>query len=198
MANLKSIAEAAWKQCFPNPGDEGKITREQFIATAKTEYAVQLWQKLMAEKAEDGIVQVPSYLLSEVTLPVINDQIDVSGLKIMRGIDSTDIWLQDVGGGRCKCRYIKTSFNNYKLLCDDDSLNSEDRLYYPGANKTIKFPQGTKDKELLVTYAGYGENINDSIEVDDIVGGIVRRSLVELYLGKTGTEDETNNSNSSQ
>lgn len=198
MANLKSIAEAAWKQCFPNQGDEGKITREQFIATAKTEYAVQLWQKLMAEKAEDGIVQVPSYLLSEVTLPVVDNQIDVSGLKIMRGIDSTDIWLQDVGGPRCKCRYIRTSFNNYKLLCDDDSINSEDRLYYPGANKTIKFPQGTKDKELLVTYAGYGENINDSIEVDDIVGGIVRRSLVELYLGKTGTEDETNNSNSSQ
>lgn len=194
MADLLSIAELAWRQLFPNPNDEVKVLKGQFIADSKTEYAYQLWLKILSDKREEGNIEVPSYLLSEIELDVNENEIDVSGLKIMRSLPF-EIWLQNIGGLGCQCKYVKSTVNLIQTLCDDDSLDDMAKPFYI-VGKKIKFPKGTHKNKLPLIYANNGENIDGKIEVDDAIGGLVRRSLVELYAGKTGKEDKTNNSSS--
>lgn len=193
MANLLSVAELAWKQLFPESSDESKVKKEQFIADSKTEYAYQLWLRILNDKNMEGQIDIPSYLLSEIELDVANDEMDISGLKIMRSLPF-EVWLQNVGGINCDCQYVKTTFNLAQTLCDDDSLGDNAKTFYP-LGKRIKFPKGVHKNRLPITYANNGENINGMIEVDDAIGGLVRRSLIELYGGKTGKEDKTNNTN---
>lgn len=192
MANLLSIAEQAWKQLFPEGTSNSAITKEEFVATAKSEYAFQLWRKIKEDRREYGFRDIPSYLLSEVTLDVKDNEIDISGLKIMRSIDQ-ELWLQNVSGDlTCGCKYIKTTLSMYKTLCDDDSIGDA-YLYYP-LGKTIKLPIGSHSDKLNVTYANNGQEIDEKvIEVDDAIGGIVRRTLIEIYAGKVGQKDDTNN-----
>lgn len=194
MANLLSIAELVWLQLNPSGSDETKIRKEQIIADSKTEYAYQMWLKMMAEKRLNGYVEVPSYLLSEKEFDVVNNEIDITGLKIMRSLDD-DTWLRSIGGPGCKCRYVKSSNNLTQLMCGDDSLSDDDKTYYP-LGKKIKFPDGAHAKKVTLVYANNGETVDGGIEVDDAIGGMVRRTLVEIYLGKTEKEDVTNNSSS--
>lgn len=194
MANLLSIAELAWKQLFPNPSDEVKTKKEEFISTAKTEYSYQLWLKLMAEKREEGAFSVPSYLLSETELEVKDNVMDISGLKIMRSIP-WETWLSNIGGIDCRCKYVKSTLNLVQTLCDDDSLDDADKIYFV-VGKKIMFPRGVHKSPLPIIYANSGENINGNIEVEDSLAGIVRRTLIEIYGGKVGVEDKTNNTNS--
>ncbi len=193
MANLKEIAELAWSQLFPQPGDEVAVDREDFVSTAKTEYAYQLWRKIKEDKREYGESDIPSYLLTTVTLPVVDNKVSLTGLSIMRSIDQ-ELWLQDVGGMNCDCEYIKSTINNSKLLCDDDSLPEDSKTYYP-RGKEIIFPKGTHADEIEITYANSGEDIDDEIEVDDALGGIVRVRLIEIYGNKVGIEDNKDDSN---
>lgn len=197
MASLKSIAELTWRQIFPKGSDETKITREEFLATAKTEYAYQFWVKMKADQQEEGELEVPSYLLAEATLTVVNDEADIStltnaGKAIMQGMNS-DMWLQNIGGINCTCKYIKTTVNRAQLLCDDDSLPEEVRTYLV-IGKKIKFPKGVHTNELPIIYANNGNLVNDDIQVDDIIGAMVRRGLKEIYLGAIGPEDNENDS----
>lgn len=193
MANLKEIAEVAWGQLFPNPGDEVAVDREDFVSTAKTEYAFQIWRRIVEDKREYGTADIPSYLLTEVRLPVVGDEIDLTGLNIMRSVPEEQ-WLQDVGGMNCDCSYVKSSVNDWKKLCDDDSLPDDAKIVYP-VGKKLKFPLGTHADEIQITYANQGEDIDDVIEIDDAIGGIVRMRLIEIYGGKVGQEDKRNDSN---
>lgn len=196
MANLKEIAQLAWEQLFPKPGDESSVTREQFISTAKTEYALQLWKKIKEDKAQYGESEVPSYLLADADVEVKDNIMDISSLKILRSIDQ-EMWLQNIGGMGCKCIYIKSTLNTNKILCDDDSIPDDAKLYYASGKKII-FPRGVHKSPLPITYANGGDDIDDRIEVDDAIAGIVRRSLVEIYGGKIGNEDKKNDSNSTK
>lgn len=194
MANLKSVAEQAWNQLFPRPGDEEAVDKEDFVATAKGEFAYQLWRKIKEDKFLYGVCDIPSYLLSEIELEVKNDEMDISSLKIMRSIDE-ELWLQNIGGLNCECVYVKSTLNNMKLLCDDDSLSDDSKTYYPFGKK-IKFPKGVHTTPLSITYANQGEDINDMIEIDDAIAGIIRRELINIYGGKIGQEDKANDSDS--
>jgi hypothetical protein len=193
MANLKEIAELAWAQLFPLGGDEVAVDREDFVATAKVEHAYQLWRKIKEDKREYGECDIPSYLLKEVELDVKDNQISLEGLNIMRGIDQ-ELWLQDVGGMDCECTYVKSTVNHTKLLCDDDSLPSDQRTFYP-MGKKILFPQGTHSDKMKILYAHSGEETDVYLEVDDVIAGIVRSRLLEIYAGKVGAEDKTNDTN---
>lgn len=193
MADLKSVAELVWRQLFPDPTVRTKVKKGEVLASAKVEYAYQLWLKLMADKREDGYIDAPSYLLTEKELDVANDEMDISSLKIMRGLP-WEIWLQNIGGVNCDCKYVKSTLNLAQVLCDDDSLGDSDKTYYV-VGKKIKFPRGTHAKKLPITYANNGEDIDGKIEVEDTIAGIVRRTLLELYGGKIGSKDVTNNSN---
>lgn len=193
MADLKSVAELVWRQLFPDPTVQTKVKKEEVLASAKVEYAYQLWLKLMADKREDGYIEVPSYLLSQKELDVSNNEMDISSLKIMRGLP-WEIWLVQVGELDCECKYVKSTVNLAQVLCDDDSLGDSDKTYYV-LGKKIKFPKGAHASKLPITYANSGEDIDGKIEVEDTIAGIVRRSLLDLYGGKIGPKDVTNNSN---
>lgn len=192
--NLLESCELAWRQLFPDGSDETKIKKEEFIATGRGEYAYQLWLKMMAEKREEGAFSVPSYLLSEAELEIVaNNIMDISGLKIMRSIP-WETWLVAIGEIDCKCKYVKSTLNLAQVLCDDDSLDDNDKTYYV-VGKKIKFPRGVHKSPLQITYANSGENIDGNIEVEDSLAGIVRRTLIEIYGGKIGVTDKTNNTN---
>lgn len=192
MANLLSIAEQAWAQLFPRPTDEEAVDREDFVATAKSEYAFQIWRKIKEDKVLYGDCDIPSYLLSEKELDVADNIMDISSLKIMRSIDQ-ELWLQDIGGIGCECQYIKSTLNNSKLLCDDDSLPDDSRTFYPMGKKII-FPKGVHKTPLAIVYANQGEEIDGRIEIDDAIGGILRTRLIEIYGGKIGVPDTANDS----
>lgn len=196
MANLLSIAEQAWGQLFPRPGDETAVDKQDFVATAKSEYAYQLWRKIKEDKLLYGECDIPSYLLSEKELEVKDNEMDISELKIMRSIDQ-ELWLQSIGGINCECVYVKSTLNNSKLLCDEDSLPDDARPFYPQGKK-IKFPKGVHATPLSIIYANQGEEINEFIEIDDAIAAIIRRELINIYGGKIGEEDAKNDSVSIQ
>lgn len=195
MANLKEIAELTWRQLFPEPS-KPPISKEEFLATARTEYAGQMWIMSKNEKNQEGVFNLPSILLSESPeLPVdkATKSIDISDLEIMRGL-TNDSWLQNIGGLTCSCIYVKSNLNQSQLLCDDDSLPDSAKTYYVQGNQ-IFFPRGTHAEKIKIIYANKGLPVEGRIEVDDVIGSIIRTRLLETYGGKMGKEDVTNNSN---
>lgn len=194
MANLNSTAEQAWRQLFPNPDDEEATTLEEFIETAKTEYAYQMWLKARNDKREDGSFDIPSNILIQTSLDIVNNQMDISSLNILRSIPE-EKWLQNIGGLSCRCDYVKSDINKTALLCDDDSLDDAALTYYVVGN-TISFPLGVHTTPLPIIYATSGEDINGNISIDDAIAGIIRTRLIEIYGGKIGQEDVTDNTNS--
>lgn len=191
MIDLLSIAEQAHSQLFPNPTDETAIDKEEFQATAKSEYAYQMWRKSKEDRRETGERMVPDYLLSTKEFDVKDNIIDLSGVGVLMVWEE---WLQNIGGVRCECRYVKTTVNLAQALCDDDSLPEGDKLYYL-IGRQIHFPNGVHKTPLPIIYANNGELIDGRIEVDDAVAGVIRTRLIEIYGGKVGQEDKTNNSN---
>ena len=195
MANLLEIAQVAYDQLYPNADDETALDIEHFIASAKLEYSYQMLLFYWKVKNDEGYFEFPSYLLSEKELPVVNNKIDISSLKVFRSLPM-DLWLQNVGGLNCGCKYVKSSVNAAQLFCGDDTMSNEVRTFIPLSNEII-FPLGTHTNNLSIIYANMGENVNDRIEVEDSIGAVVRTRLIEIFGGgKTGKEDLTNNTNS--
>jgi hypothetical protein len=194
MAALKSICEVAYRQVFPNPSDEAAVTVEEFIETGRSEYAYQMLLMYWKERREEGFYDIPSNLLSSIKLDVKDNRADISQLGIFRGFPS-DIWLQNVGGIGCKCKYVKTTVNMVQLTGDDDSLPDEARTFLPLGQEII-FPQGVHENPITIVYTNMGENVDGDIEIDDTIAAIVRTRLNEIYLGKIPKEDVTNNSSS--
>lgn len=194
MANLLEIAQVAFDQLYPNAGDETALDVEHFISTAKVEYSYQMLLMYWRLINDEGFFEFPSYLLSEKEMDVIDNKIDISSLKIFRSLPS-DLSIQNVGGIDCSCDYVKSTVNLSQLLCDDDSLDDASRTYYL-LNNSIVFPKGTHKKTLPVIYANMGENINGVIEVEDSIAAIVRTRLIDIFGNKIGSEDTTNNTNS--
>lgn len=192
LSNLLSIAEQAFLQIFPNAGDETLVTREQFIATAKQMYAYEMLLYYWNERNREGEFVMPSHLLSEVELEVVDNKMDISSLNVFRSLPS-DLWLQNIGGLDCKCKYVKSDVNMSQLMCGDDSLGDV-KTYIPLSKKII-FPDGVHANKLTLIYANMGETTDEKVEVDDALGAIVRTRLIELYAGKIGSEDKTNNTN---
>lgn len=195
MANLFETAELAFRQIFPNPGDETGITREEFMSTAREIYSRSMWLQMKLDKREEGLWNVPSNLLTETKLEVVDDEIDLSKLKILRSLPN-DLWLQNVGGLTCKCTYIGSNINLTQLLCDDEF--QDDSYTYVIVGKKIKFPKGTHDSHISIIYANNGSEVDEKrVEIDDAIAATVRDQLINLYLRK-GMEDVTNNTNSNQ
>ena len=191
MANLLEVADLAWRQLFPNPDDETAVSRAEFIATTKNEFAYQQLLMVWKEKSDEGYFEVPSYLLTNVSLDIVNDTADISGLSILRSLPQ-EVWLQNVGGLGCDCKYVKSTLNLSQLLCDDDSLDDAARTYIV-MGKSIYFPKGTHITPLPIIYANNGIGVDGRIEIDDAIAGILRTRLIEIYGGKTGTEDTNQN-----
>jgi len=191
MPTLQSIAELSWRTMFPSGSDETAISKEEFIESAKVEFAYQLLLQYWAQRRQDGSFDIPSYLLRQQEFAVENNQIDISGLDIARSLPN-DIWLSCVGDITCGCEYIKSTVNMAQLMCDDDSLGDK-KTYFIVGDK-IRFPKGTYSNKVPVMYAGKGLDLDGELEIDEALGAIVRQRLLELY-GRPVPVDTTNNTN---
>lgn len=195
MANLLEIANLAWENQFPLATDETAISRESYIASAKLEYAYEFLLWYWRENTLEGVFNMPGNLSKESEpLPVINNEIDISGLDIMSRLPN-EKWLGKIGKLTDDCVYVKSNINQTQLLKDDDSLPTDYRTFVIIGNKIV-FPNGTHSDKLSIIYAGSGKDLDGNIEVDDAIGAIVRRKLNEIYLGRTMPVDKTNNTDS--
>lgn len=190
--NLNEISELAYEQLSPKAGDENAIDKVSFQRTAYSLFAYFTLLAAWDEKQREGYFEVPSYLLTEVEKEVVENEMDISDLKTFKSLPQ-DIWLQNIGGMTCHCKYVKSTVNLTQLLCDDDSLDDAARTYYI-INKKIKFPKGTHTSPLKIIYANMGETVSGYIEVDESIGALIRGKLNETYLGKVAQVDTTNNS----
>lgn len=191
--NINEIAELVFNQLQPTSGDEPAIDIEDFKSSAKAEFAYQTLLMMWKTRREEGEYAIPSYLLTEVEKEVVNDEIDISDLEYFKSLPF-EAWLQGVGGMKCSCNYVKSTLNDSKLMCGDDSMPDDTRTFYIQGKK-LKFPQGTHAKKLPVIYADKGGDLDGNLDVDDAIAALVRERLLVLYGGKIGQNDETNNSN---
>lgn len=186
---LKEIAELTHRQLFPTANGRAAVTLPEFVRTAVVEYAYQSLLLAWKDKKEEGVYEVPSYLLKSVEKDVIGNAVDISDLDTFKSLPM-EAWLQGVEGNGC--RYIKTTYNNVKILADETSLPNGAKTFYAMEN-IIKFPKGAS-KTVVITYAGKG-SAKGELDVDDAIAAVVRQRLVDIYGGKTGAKDETNNEN---
>lgn len=198
MANLLEIAELAWGQLFPHPTDEAAVTKEEFITTAKTQYPLQMWVHARNTKNEDGVFNVPSNILVQSDpLPVKDNKINISELNIMRGLPN-EVWLQNIGGLTCKCKYVKSTLNLSQIFEDIDDGLPEGTKTYLVLGKEILFPKGTHANELPIIYASNGIENDGLYEIDDVVGAMIQQQLILIYTNKIGKEDKNNDGKSEQ
>lgn len=193
---ISEIAELAHNQAFPT-SDRPLITKAEFVRTAISEFAYQSLLLYWKSKREEGYYSLPEWLVSEKDLDVNEGVVDVSELNFMTTIpgggwliDIKDISSKGCGG----CVFIKSSYANSRLLCNDDSKDEGDTPFY-FLNGKIKFPKGVKSKSVTVIYANTGDGVTDDIEIDNAMAAIVRDRLMQIYLGKTPKKDETINDN---
>lgn len=193
MANLKEVAEIAWRIIFPIPNDKTANTLEEFEAQARIQYSSSMWLYRAEMLLLDGFFFMPSFLLTETELEVVDKTIDVSKLDALTSLPN-DLWVQNVGGLNCECNYVKTTLSLSQLLCDDDSMSDSDHLYYI-VGKKIKFIKEPHKNILPITYANMGTSLDiRNIEVSDYIASKVMDKLLQLY-GKRMPADDTNNQN---
>jgi len=192
VANLNEIGNLIWLQMFPNGTDEAPISREEIITSCRTQYALAMWTMARNTKNQDGEFEVPSNILAQSEpLPVVDNEIDISELKILRGLPSEQ-WLQKVGSLTCECDYVKSTVNKANIFCDvEDGLADTTKTYYV-IGKKIFFPKGTHADKLPIIYAVDGEDIDGMYEVDDVVAAIIQQQVLGMYMNKTGQEDTNN------
>lgn len=194
MADLKEIAEVAYAQIYPNAGTSApSVKREHFLSVARTRYAFEMYLLSKELSRSEGLFEIPTALLREADLAIVDDEADISSLKIFRSFEG-DHWIGAVGGFACGCEYIKYSVNLNNILGCDSEYKGNKRSYTVVGNK-IKFPDGTHSKTVPIIYASNGTDLNDGILVDDAVADRVSEYLWKRYSGRI-PEDRTNNSNS--
>lgn len=190
------VAELAHRQMFPSSGDDTVVLLAEVKRTAVSEYAYQMLLRAYQEKREEGVYEIPSYLLSEVEKPVIYGKVDISDLKFFKSITG-DNWIVGITpiDKTCDCRMIKSTYSRRRILCDDDSMDDSSFPYYVLSDKVI-FPKKPPVKSVSIVYANTGQDVDGNMEIDDAIAALVRRGLMDIYLGKTGKNDETINDNS--
>lgn len=195
MGSLQSYAELAYRQVYPNPNDETPVTLVEFIETAKGEYAYGVWELNRADVYQLGENNIPPTLLSEYELEVKDKVADISKVKAMRSLPN-NTWIQQIGSFDCEgCKYLIMDLNKFKLLCDDDSRTPFEKIVVV-LGKTLRFPNGTfeEDGKVPMIFANLGTELDEELEIDDAIGAMIRRKLVDMY-SKKAAEDKTNNTN---
>jgi len=188
MVKLFSIAETVWRQIHPQPGDETSVLLAEVIASAKVEYAGVIAINAYQLRAENEF-EVPSEIIGVKKIDIQDNVADLSNLKIVRGLPN-DLWFISLTGE--KCGYVKTTASGH-LLSNPQDIQPKKFVYAVG--ERLIFPDGTQDKNATLVYADAGTDFND-IPIPENLGMLVRQRLEQIYLGKVGREDLTNNSSS--
>lgn len=191
MADLYSIAQVVYDQAFPNATVQTAVKFEHVMEEAKLRYAVELWLQSKIQRNTEGEWEIPSALWREGEIEVKDGQADISSLQIFRSNEG-DIWFGKLGGFDCDCEYMRMSLNQSKMLCDDEYIGNSKPVIVIG--KTLKFPKGAHADKIPIIYASNGNDLEDELEVDDTIGGLVSDYLWKRFTNKIPV-DRTNNSN---
>lgn len=191
MANINEIAQIAYDQIYPNAEQATSVKVEHFIQTALTRYAYEMFLLSKELKRADGEWDIPDTLLREDILTIVNNEADISALKIFTSFEGGK-WISKVGDFGCDCGYIKHTVNMSNILCDDE-YNGNSKTYVI-IGKKIKFPHGAHGKTAPIIYASSGEDVDGDIEVDDAIGDRVGDYLFKRFSGRIPA-DRTENSN---
>lgn len=192
MASLNEICQEVYDSVYPNASIQTSIKVEHLLVEARVRYAYEMWLQSKISAREDGGWEVPSVLLQDATIEVKDNEADISALNIFRSFEG-DMWIQSIGGYDCECSYMKQSVNISKMLCDDEYLGNSKPYVIVG--KKIKFPKGSHEKSLPITYASNGEGLDGDMEIDDAIGALVSDYLWKRFTNRL-PEDRTVNSNS--
>ena len=194
MPTLQSIAEGVHKQIYPIQSDEVAIKLPYFIDAAKGHYAYRLWELNRAENS-NGEVSVPASLLTPKTINVVDKKASIKDLKALRSLPH-NMWLQSVGEFDCNgCKYVIMDLNKWKMLCTDKSRTKNQKAVVV-VGDFLNFPDGTfnENGEVDIVYANMGESLDKTTTIDEAIGDLVRRYLLETF-GKRMPADKTNDSN---
>lgn len=191
MSNLLSIAQLNYDIVYPNATAQTSIKVEHFIEEAKSRYAWEMFRISHETKRSEGEWEIPSALLRNGTIEVINNEADVSSLKIFRSFEG-DTWIQALGGFDSDCTYIRQSVNISRMLLDDEYLGNSKP--YTVIGNSIKFPKGAHNKSIPIIYASNGEDLQGDIEVDDAIGALVSEYIYKKFSGRL-PEDRSADSN---
>jgi hypothetical protein len=189
--DLNSIAQVNYDQLYPNATEQTSIKVEHFIEEAKSRYAWEMFRISKETKRAEGEWEIPSALFRQSNLSVVDNEADISDLKIFRSFDG-DIWVGNLGGLGSDCNYIRQSVNQSQMLLDDEYIGNGHP--YTIIGKKILFPRGTHKKTIPIIYASNGEDLDGKIEVDDAIGALVSDYIYKKFSGKL-PEDRSADSN---
>lgn len=181
MSDLLSICQVSYDEVYPNATAQTAIKVEHFIEAGKSKYAFELWRISKEEKRSEGEWDIPSMLLRESEIEVIENTADISNLKIFRSLQG-DTWIQSLGGFDSDCTYIRQTINVSRMLLDDEYLGNSKP--YTVIGDSIKFPKGTHSKKIPIIYASNGQDLEDKVLIDDAIGEIVGIYLVQRFSNK--------------
>jgi hypothetical protein len=194
LPTLEAIARGVHIQIYPSQNDETPIKFGVFLSAAKTHYAYRVWELNRADANGMGENNIPPSLLTVGELLVKENVADISKLQALTSLPS-NTWIQSLGGFECgDCEYDIMDMNKWKLLCKDKSRKEGDKAVIVIGN-TIRFPEGTFDdnETVEIVYANLGQGLNGKTEIDQALGALVRRDLLNDF-SKRSPLDKTNNS----
>lgn len=194
MTNLKSIAQVNYDQLYPSATWQASVKVEHFIEEAKVRYAWEMWRLSKEIKRVEGEWEIPSVLWRNGELEVNENIADISGFQIFRSLDG-DTWLGNLGGIGSDCEYVRMSVNTAATHLDDEYIGNSKP--YVVAGSKIHFPKGVFKSKIPFIYASNGNDLDDSIEVDDAMAALVSDYLFKKFSGKM-PEDKTENDNSNK
>lgn len=192
---LESIVQTVYDQVYPNGADDAAVSKIVMLEAARVSYVYRVWELNRADMNATGENNIPSNLLTEGELKVVNGEADITKLGALTSLPNIS-WIQSIGGFECgECKYILMDTNKYKLLCDDFSRKIGDKVVIPLRNK-LKFPEGTftTDGIVPIIYANMGKGVNGKTEINEALGYQVRMGLLKEF-GVKFPEDKTNDSN---
>lgn len=191
--SLWTIAELAWKQVYPKGKEETKNTVEEFVETAKDEYAnvaFTTWLQLRNDSdlsLIENLLTRKKYEVKENTDGELYSDLEVSVFTLPR-----DMGIFIVQPPRQR-PLIKGSIGTQNLFADDPGERSYYRL-----EKKIFYPEGFAipgTKEVMITLVAL-DFIDNELEVPDIFAKPIRDALVSKYMGTISVPvDDTNNKN---
>jgi hypothetical protein len=193
--SLWTISELAFRQIY-GEGGETKNTLEEFVETAKDEYASQVFNMWLTLKNDEDLSLLEG-LLHQSPYPVQNlpniigedslyIQLDVEIFSLPR-----DLGVFAVHAGKEKL--TKGTFATKNLFASDPG----EKIYYRLGDKLF-FPDGfsaPNQKEVMVTFISL-DLIDDDLRVPDFLATPIRDKLFNLYgKGLELPEDPTDNKN---